>query len=483
LLPQAEQSMVIGSVPLVPIQHWFFEQNFVDPHHWNQAVLLQVQQTLDPDLLRRVLRQLLVHHDALRLRFVKGEMGWQQINAELGQDVPFECVDLTEVPSRECNRTINDVAAELHASLNLSDGPIVRAVLFDFGVNHTARLLIIIHHLAIDGVSWRVLLQDINSLYQHLKRGEGIRLLPKTTSFKEWATRLVTCVQSGALQSELDYWLTQLQKERYDLPLDKPGGINVVGSIQNVLVSLDERETRLLLQEVPQVYHTHINDVLLTALVQAFARWTGKPFLFLDLEGHGREMLFESVDLSRTVGWFTSMFPVRLDLGEDSFDPGEALKSVKEQLRRVPRQGISYGLLRYLSQDEKVVERLRALPRAQVSFNYLGQFDQLFEETALFKPAQEESSGPARSLRGKCSHLIEINSLVSDSQLQVVFNFSENLYGRNTIECLAQDFIAALRLLTTHCLSPEAGGYTLSDFPEADLNQAALERIMAQLDD
>ncbi len=477
---QAEQGVVTGRIPLTPIQHWFFELDFVAPYHWNQAVLLENSQALDAAWLEQVVRQLLIHHDALRLRFSNDGLVWQQINGEVDENVPLTFIDLSELPPEEHSQAIESTAAALQTSLNLVDGPLMRVALFGLGPDQADRLLIVIHHLAVDGVSWRILLEDVQTLYRQSENSEALRLAPKTTSFKEWATRLTTYAQSETLRSELDYWLAALGEEIRPLPLDKPDGINTVQSARDISVMLDREETRSLLQDVPKAYRTQINDVLLTALTQAFAQWTGNPFLFLNLEGHGREEIVESVDTSRTVGLFTSIFPVRLDLGTDLSNPGEALKLVKEQLRHLPQQGIGYGLLRYLS-GEKNRELLRSVPQADVSFNYLGQFDQLFGETSLFRPAPE-SSGPTQGWREKRKHLLEINGLIADGQLRMVFSFSENLHNPNTVERLAQGFVTAIRSLIEHCLSPEAGDYTPSDFPVADLNQEDLDLIMAQID-
>jgi non-ribosomal peptide synthase protein (TIGR01720 family) len=225
------------------------------------------------------------------------------------------------------------------------------------------------------------------------------------------------------------------------------------------------------------VYHTQINDVLLTALVQAFASWTGVRTLLVDLEGHGREEVVEGIDLSRTVGWFTSRFPMQLSLGQAS-DQGGILKSVKEQLRQIPNRGIGYGLLRYLSRDPQVLQNLRTTPQPEVTFNYLGQFDQVLSGSSLFK-WNRKSSGPDRSPLGIRRHLLEVIGLVVGGQLQLDWRYSENIHERRTIESLARGMVKALQSIIVHCLSPEAGGYTPSDFPKARLSQKDLDRFMA----
>jgi non-ribosomal peptide synthase protein (TIGR01720 family) len=246
-----------------------------------------------------------------------------------------------------------------------------------------------------------------------------------------------------------------------------------------VSVSLSNEETQALLQEIPQAYQTQINDILLTALAQAFTHWTGVPTLLIDLQDYGREEIVEGVDLSRTVGWLTTIFPVCLQL-DPAATSADVLKSVKEQLRRIPKRGIGYGVLRYLSQDTEVTERLRALPQAEVCFNYLGQEDQGLPASMFFGPVRE-ASGPHRNLRGSRRYLLEISGHLAGGQLQLDWTYSEGIYRRDTIERLAQGCIEALRTLIMHCQSPEAGGYTPSDFPKMRLNQQELDKLIATL--
>lgn len=372
-------------------------------------------------------------------------------------------------------------ANQLQASLNLSEGPIIRATLFHLGNNQSNRLLIIIHHLAVDGVSWRILLEDLIVAYQQLSRGETIQLPAKTTSFQDWAIRLTEYAQSQTALAELDYWLTQVDAQISPLPVDYPAEIreNQIAYIDKVSVSLSAEQTIALLKEVSKAYNTQINDVLITALGQSFAQWTGQTSLLIDLEGHGREELFESVNLSRTVGWFTSVFPILLKL-EQAELPGKSLKSIKEQLRRIPQRGIGYGIIRYLSESETIRHQLQQLPQAQVIFNYLGQFDQMLSAFPILGLAKE-SSGSTVSLKASRSHLLEINVWVADGKLQLSWVYSTKFHKKATIERLANGFIQALTSLISHCLSLETYGYTPTDFPDADLTQAELDELVESL--
>jgi non-ribosomal peptide synthase protein (TIGR01720 family) len=228
-------------------------------------------------------------------------------------------------------------------------------------------------------------------------------------------------------------------------------------------VELEEEATRELLQEVPEVYHTQINEVLLAGLAQALRQWSGGERHVIALEGHGREDLFAGVDVSRTVGWFTSVFPVELDTGGER-DAGEVLKRIKEAVRGIPHRGIGYGVLRYLSAGRvSGVEELAEQEEPELAFNYLGQLDQDIAQTGLFRIAGE-GIGNAYSEQGRRKYLLELNGRVIDGTMRFTWTYSNAIHERATIDALAQMFIRCLRELITHCLNSE-GGFTLSDFP------------------
>jgi amino acid adenylation domain-containing protein/non-ribosomal peptide synthase protein (TIGR01720 family) len=480
---QTEQSLVIGEVPLTPIQHWFFEQNLPELHHWNMSVLLETPPNVNPTWLEQVIQHLNQHHDALRLRFELVGASWQQIHAS-DSSVPLSQIDLSNLPAPEQAKAIETEVARIQTTLNLST-TLMRIALFNLGANQPGRLAIIIHHLVMDGISWRIWLEDFHKAYQQLSQGAAIQLAAKTTSFKHWAERLSAYAQSIELQQDLDYWLNSSFHQVSRLPRDVFGQPNTVASARAISVSLSVVDTQALLQELPAIYKTQINDLLLTALALAFRQWTGENTLLVELEGHGREALFNDVDVSRTIGWFTTHFPVLLDLsgeaesdvenGKKSQPTGWVVKSVKEQLRRIPNRGIGYGLLRYLSGNPEVIKQLQAFPEAEVSFNYLGRFDQVLPQSTPFRLVQE-STGCERSLQGKRSHLIAIDAIVLNGRFQLNWTYSENVHRRSTIENLAESFLGALQEIIRHCLA-SCGGYTPSDFPLAKLNQQQIDRL------
>ena len=469
----AQQGSIRGAAPLTPIQHRFFEQAMANRHHWNQAILVTAREPLDPTLLEQALNHLVQHHDALRLRFQPQGEGWQAVHAD---DAPLalSLIDGQAWADGELESQIATHGERLQTSLNISTGPLVGATWFDLGRSRPARLLLVIHHLAVDGVSWRILLEDLQTVYRQLQQGEAVALPPKTTAFQQWGEYLETYGQSAELGARSPDGQT-LNLTDGTLPLDIPDGLNTIASAQTLTLSLEAEETEALLRQVPQAYQSQINDVLLTALVQGLAPWTGRSSLLLELEHHGRDDFEGALDLSRTVGWFTAIAPVQLALPSTE-SPGAALMAVKEQLRR-PGKPLDYGVWRYLSLDGA---NCPEPCQPALLFNYLGQFDSSLPEASLFGLAPE-TQGHSRDPQALRRHVLEINGRVLAGQLRLDWTYSDQCHRRETIAQVAEQTMAALRSLIAHCISPDAGGYTPSDFPQANLNQAALNQVLAQL--
>ena len=560
-IQQADQGLVTGTVPLTPIQHWFFEQDFADPHHWNQAIMFESSESLDPQILRQTVQQLLLHHDGLRSQFIKSSHQdtnqWQQVIPIEVPDVVIH-IDLTEIPLAQQSAVIEKTNVALQAGFDLATGGLIRIAVFETGQEgqKKTQLLIALHHLLVDGLSWRVILTDLQQLYQTLEerkstplspplvRGEtdlapslrptdtlrenqgegwgGVPQLPsKSMSLSQWAQVLQGYIQAEAFEQERQYWATihqQLLEHQKMLPLDFPDGSNRVTDSSTVSVTLTHEETDALLHQVPNAYQTQINDVLLAALLMGLTDWTKTDSLALELEGHGREFLTDGVDLSRTVGWLTTLFPVVLNRVQ--FDElGIILKSVKEQLRDIPNRGIGYGLWRYLDSGhtspqpspwqgegaEPPVSPLafrgacwknagglrgvnagtqatsrQAQSLSSVRFNYLGQTDALWSEGSLLKPSSL-SAGPLRSPRGDRGVILEINGLVTGGCLRLDWSYSNGLHRRETVQQVAVSVMTWLRQLIDYCCAPEAGGYTPSDFPEMALSQGELDDLLADL--
>lgn len=438
---RAEQEQLVGDVPLTPIQRWFFEHELPERHHWNQAMLFELLEPCDSMLLGWACEQLVHHHDALRLRFVEDSQGWRQFYAASSEAVLVQRVDLSVLAPEAQPQAMREAMEAAQSSLHLEFGPLLRVVWFDRGADVNGLLFIAIHHLAVDGVSWRILSEDLGRLLR-----DRSPLPPKTSSFRAWSNALLRHMEGGQRLAELDYWLRIGETPMVPMPLDfaAPPEANTEDTAQMVIAALDRAETQALLQDVLALLHVQINDALLTALTVAWSNWTGQSTVLLELEGHGREDIDDQLDLSRTVGWFTAIFPVALRI-DPAADLMTNVQAIRAQLAAVPQRGIGYGLLRYLG-GPQVAEQLRALPQAEISFNYLGQFDQGAQAERGLRFVHGDV-GPLHSPKGLRFHRLEITGRVIDGRLQFEWVYSDRLHARHTIERLAHDFMAVLRLL------------------------------------
>ncbi|HEX8617625.1 MAG TPA: amino acid adenylation domain-containing protein, partial [Thermoanaerobaculia bacterium] len=436
--------------PLTPIQRWFFEQPLSHRDHWNQAVLVEVSPEVSGEVLANAIAALARHHDAFRTRFADA----QQHYADRGE-IAFESVAMPADLAEHANRA--------NASLDLARGPLARAV--HFHGEGKSLLLVVLHHLIVDGVSWRILLEDLTRLC----RGEQ---LEPAMPFGEWAQRLEAFARTNEV--DVDYWLALDVTDFAPLAVDAPRTAenNRAGTTEIIELRLERDETDALLRRVPAVYRTQVNDVLLAAFASAMRSWSGRDAVWVNLEGHGRETLLDDVDLSRTVGWFTSLFPVRLDAATD--EPGALLRVTKEQLRAIPRNGVGFGIARHLANDA----RLSRLPHPEVSFNYLGQFDQAEAEGDLFRLA-EGPTGEGQHRDERRVHLLDVVASVQGGQFRAGWHYSTDLHQRATIERLAAHFIAALRRTIEHCLrllgsGAEATGEVQDIYPLTPMQQGLL---------
>ncbi|KYF79126.1 hypothetical protein BE11_45185 [Sorangium cellulosum] len=385
-------------------------------------------------------------------------------------------MDLSAVQGAEQAAALSRAAGQWQARLHLTEGPLLCAVLFDLGPARGGRLLLAAHHLVVDAVSWRILLEDLHTAYQQRAAGEEIRLPERTTGFASWARRLRAHAQSDEVARQADAWIAAARPTA-PLTTDDPNGAGLEGDTVRRTDRLDEGETRALLAAT-SAYRTRVDELLLTALGGALARWTGDAAVLVDMEGHGRDALGD-VDVSRTVGWFTSLYPVRLEVQPDAACD-QALKAVKEQLRGASCRGATYGLLRYLSEDARGAQ-LSGQPAPAVSFNYLGQWDDRLAASPLFALAEDDEDdlvGAERDPRAPRGYELEVDAAVVGGRLRVTWSYSGARHRPETIQRLSEDFAARLRALVARCLEPDAGGCTPSDFPLARLDQPTLDRLL-----
>ncbi|SFH12235.1 non-ribosomal peptide synthetase [Pseudomonas sp. NFACC45] len=469
-----DQGPVTGETLLLPFQQWFFDQPMAEPHHWNQSVLLKGLRPVHAGHLEQALQALVAHHDALRLAFRREDDAWTARHQTLAEQQAvwrrsplLWTAEVADAPALE------RLAEQAQRSLDLENGALLRGVLANLA-DGSQRLLLVIHHLVVDGVSWRILLEDVQQAYEQLQAGQAPKLPAKTSATQAWAQRLKTHAGSAALNTQRAYWQGQLEGARNDLPCDRPQGELRRCHGAQIQTRLDKNQTRQLLQQAPAAYRTQVNDLLLTALARVIGRWTGDASTLIQLEGHGREALFDGLDLSRSVGWFTSLFPVRLTPAATTED---SIKAIKEQLRAIPDKGLGFAVLRYLG-DEQTRRTLQALPVPRITFNYLGQFDSGFADDAagLFIPASE-SAGTPQSPLAPLDNWLTLNGSVYAGELSIDWTFSTQMFDESTIQALALDYAQELQALIEHCCQTRHQGFTPSDFPLAGLTQAQLDAL------
>ncbi|WP_283657872.1 non-ribosomal peptide synthetase [Paenibacillus sp. RC343] len=488
----AEQGEVTGKVVLTPIQYWFAEQEQVDAHHFNQAVMLHREQGFDESALRQALIKLAEHHDALRMVFSKTEQGYEAWNRGLqeGELYHLDVLDFRDLTDEAVlSAAIEAKASEIQSSIQLHEG-----LLFKAGLFHCAdgdHLLMAIHHLVVDGVSWRILFEDLATTYEQAVNGEALQLPDKTDSFHSWSERLSTYANSPAMESERAYWEqlnTSALVDQARLPEDQAqAGQFTLADTDTVVIKLTEEETERLLKQAHRAYNTEVNDLLLAALGMMLYTWTGHERSLINLEGHGREDILPDTDISRTVGWFTSQYPVLLDIGRDH-DLSGRIKQVKESLRQIPNKGIGYGIWRHLSEAGQANGHQEdALPTGQtdggyaepqVSFNYLGQFDQDLQNSDI--RMSPYPIGLAVSDQTKMKYALDVGGIVTNGILELDIRYNGKAFRKDTIQMLADLLKANLLEMIEHCVIRERSELTPSDVLLKGLTLEQLDTIVEQ---
>lgn len=472
-----------GEIPMTPIQHWFFGKELTQPDFYNHSMLLKVQKDLNEDHLAKVFTEIVKNHDGLRSKFTKDQNEWKQIISEQDKMVQNN-FSAKDIKNSDIEHLENDIT-DLQSSIDIEKGNLIIGRLYRQEDHNEDRLLIIIHHLVTDGISWRILLEDIYNGYTQLLKGEEIRFRPKTTSLKSWGELIQEYSDSEKLAEEKDYWLKLAEERSAEIPVDfsQNKELNTVESSETITIEIESEQTELLQKEVPKAYNTHIDEILLTALMVAYNKWSNENKLMIDLEGHGREQLFDNADLSGTVGWFTSIYPVLLNTfntNNTNEEIGETIKAVKENIRQIPDKGFGFGILRYLSNDSNVSEILNSMPEREIIFNYLGQLNENISNSSEWKTGRQ-SLKLSQRIKDKRDHLIEINCLINMDKLKMDFVYSTNFHKKETIELFSNLYKDSLNNLIAHCTEDDTGGVTPSDFSSSGLNQQELDNLLANL--
>ncbi|WP_240037057.1 amino acid adenylation domain-containing protein [Paenibacillus amylolyticus] len=464
-----DQGEITGETVLTPIQQWFFESSFVDAHHFNQSVMLYRKERFDEETAGHVLQKLAEHHDALRMVFRKTKQGFSARNRAIQEGGLFTLDVFDFKEEQHTGQVVEAKATDIQAGIDLENGPLMKAGLFQCADGD--HLLLTVHHAVVDGVSWRILMEDFALGYEQAVKNEDIRFPAKTDAYRTWSEQLAAYAQSEELAKERAYWQDVEQIEVPAIPKDMETDMTTQQDSESLFVRLTPEETELLLKRVHRAYNTEMNDILITALGIAIRNWTGHERVRINLEGHGRESIGTDIDINRTVGWFTTKFPVVLEPESDR-DLAYQIKQVKEHLRRIPNKGLGYGLCRYLSKSE---DGFVWGAEPEINFNYLGQFDDDVNQDEI--GISSYSSGSPASDRQARSFVLDINGMVLDGALSLDLSYSRKQYRKATMEFFAQGLEQSLRELIAHCVGKEHTELTPSDVQFKGLTIAALEQI------
>lgn len=458
-----DQGAVEGGVELTPIQSWFFDQSFVDMHHWNQSLMIYSKEGFKQDKLKAVFDKILIHHDALRMRYAIEAGKVAQFNK--GINAELYSLDIFDLRGKEnYEKEIEMICNKIQGSIDLNNGPLVKLALFN--TCEGDHLLIAIHHLVIDGVSWRILLEDLSLGYRQALKNEDIVFQHKTSSFREWARGLKVYASNEMLLKEIEYWKQIENTEIKPIPKDYKILERNESNSHSESIVLSKEETEALLKNTNKAYNTKINDILLTALGLTMKEWTGEDNILVTLEGYGRQEILDNIDITRTIGWFTTHYPVVLNMNKPN-DIQYQIEHVRESMRRIPNEGIGYGILRYLA-NRDAIKDIEFKINPEIIFNYLGQLDEDIS-TDVFTVSRI-ASGNNVSDKNENKFAITINGMVVDGRLNMSFSYNKKEYSQDTILYIAERYKKNLNKIIEHCSSGNKDRLFAADFIQDDYN-------------
>lgn len=459
-----------GNIPLSPIKHWFFDEHKNAPHYWNQGVRLDDLPAYREEQLAQVCQYITKQHDALRLRFRFIDKKWIKDLLKPEDVEALSFIDLSNESRDNYERIAREQAQKVQANFKLAEGSLFKCIYFSTGIPKNDFCLLIAHHLLVDAVSWQIIIDDFTTALQQITAHNEIIVASKTNSIKEWNAHVKTYTENISSE-EFAFWKSQITPTP-SLPVDKESStpIEEKDVVQLPLV-LDAVTTQLLL-EANNAYQTKTEELIVTALVHTIGSWGEQHEVAIGFERHGRETLGSQLDVSKTVGWFTSYFPVKFEHHTDK-DMSTAITQVKEKLRSVPQGGIGYGGLRYLKNV------FGPIANPEIVFNFLGTKTSTTASNHFKTTTLTENLRDPRSER---DYKLEINLSIVDDALQGTVSFASTLHKKQTIESLIENFKKQIKEISHYCNQEENGGYTPSDFSEADISQDDLDSLLDILD-
>lgn len=460
----ANQKIIVGEVALTPIQTAFFKANKKVPNYYNQSIVLTSRDSVNVTSLKKTLKTLQNWHDALRIKYPINENEITQIIQDDNLSVGLK---VYEAPNARSLKDIEMLAIEVQSSISLENGPLMQVGVFK--TKETDYIMLVIHHLVIDGVSWRILLEDFNTIYNQIQSEDEIELPAKTDSFKIWSEELTNFMQSSNFEDEKLFWNTRVSEAiKTQIPYDFYE--NSVSKITNIAVErieLTKEYISLLETKAHKAFNTEINDILLTALSESVYKTFSVTETAIMLESHGRTKLNETLNTNRTIGWFTSEYPVYISTTSNK-ELADLIKETKEHLHKIPNNGIGFGLLRYQDNNEEN-GNIKTIELPQIAFNYLGNIDDDINEVNHFSIVNEELNID-ESPENKSDFTIEFIIVIKNGILEVSLYYNTLQFKENTIKNWLNNYKITLENIIDFCANREHSETTPSDFDYANLS-------------
>ena len=458
------QSLVSGSFGRTPIVEWFFCQKFASEGHYCQSVLLQTDVQLDNGHIVNAIVKLIEHHDSLRLNYNHHDKILYYNNSHLDDASPVDFHDLTTLNKKDQDAAICELGGGLKSSIDINNGRLFKACVFDLG-ERGQMVLLIAHHLIVDGISWRILIEDFSDLLEQQKSDQMPHLPPKTNSLKDWFEHFIDYYKRD-FELKQEYW-SGVVSTSFIFPYDYDLGLDTMDQSSSLFARVDKHITLKLRTVVHETYGIELNDVLIIAVTLALNEITGSENITIELENHGRSDLIENIDVSRTIGWFTSLYPACFKVAGQDLD--ESIKSLKEQIRRILNKGFDFGILKYIRKD------LDENSNRYIRLNYLGDFDGTFLGN-LFR-FSNMSCGADISGDNFLTALLDINAMVLNEELEIRITYSKNKFKEDTVRCFLRLFVEKLNAILEQSGKETDRRLTPSDFSTANISQKDLDSL------
>jgi len=434
---ESEQETITGEYPLTARQYKFFNDNFLNPHHWNRQFSFDVMKKISTSALTKAFQQVLQHHDALSVKFVaKNKNEWVQISclpSELEQAVFYH--DLSQKPAEDQHKIIRTLTQQAHQLIRLDQAPLIKLLYFKLNKNSGA-MVIISHHLLLDMVSSRIVFEDLMKSYEYQRRGIKIKLANKTSSLKQWTEYLQSYANLQHFQLALDYWgnFPINPSPKLSHFLNEASAKNIEAEARTITLKIGKELTERLLIDIPSTKGYKIQDLLLVALLKVTREWTNDNKLMVNICGHGRNSGQKNINLSRTVGWVNTVYPVRLDATDiPGSDIEQLVQQVIKQLDKVPTNNMDYNILRYIAKHPSITQH----HSPEIFFNYVGQLDAIIPEKIAFKPTAGMQGISEIDGCNKLCYLLYFEAGIIEGRLNIRLTSSDKIFKENVIDNLS----------------------------------------------